>query len=50
MSAAQNGSHFVIFYFVGLVVDIMGGSLIRMLASISPTREVASSLSGQYSL
>ncbi|CAI5514863.1 unnamed protein product [Closterium sp. Naga37s-1] len=46
MSAADNGAHFFLFMLLLLAVDVMGATLIRLIASISSSREMASSLAG----
>ncbi|CAI6006189.1 unnamed protein product [Closterium sp. NIES-65] len=46
MSAAQGASHFFLFMLLLLAVDVMGATLIRLIASVSSSREMASSLAG----
>ncbi|CAI7849442.1 unnamed protein product, partial [Closterium sp. NIES-54] len=44
MSAAQGAAHFFLFMLLLLAVDVMGATLIRLIASVSSSREMASSL------
>ncbi|CAI5462083.1 unnamed protein product, partial [Closterium sp. Yama58-4] len=46
MSAADGGAHFFLFLLLLLAVDVMGATLIRLIASVSSSREMASSLAG----
>ncbi|CAI7757903.1 unnamed protein product [Closterium sp. NIES-53] len=46
MSAAQGAAHFFLFMLLLLAVDVMGATLIRLIASVSSSREMASSLAG----
>ncbi|GJP31886.1 hypothetical protein CLOM_g15887, partial [Closterium sp. NIES-68] len=46
MSAADGASHFFLFLLLLLAVDVMGATLIRLVASVSTSREMASSLAG----
>eukprot|EP00850_Spirogloea_muscicola_P017864 SM000157S02094 [mRNA] locus=s157:259267:270139:- [translate_table: standard] len=46
LSSAQGGVHFIMFLFIVFMVALVGSSLVRLIASISPSREAAGSLAG----